>query len=268
MSDAAAPIARVTLETIDSTNAEAFRRSDGGAETPLWIVAREQTGGRGRGARGWVSPPGNLYASLLLSLDVPLATALQLPFVAGVAAHRTFTGYLAERQHSKLILKWPNDILHDGAKLGGILVESRKAPTDPSRLDVAIGFGLNVAHHPDGVGYAATHLARHVVTPEEGDDIDLVENLWQSLAVQWARAAQEWDLGNGFPTIRENWARRSYPIGTRLSVHDGRDTVTGAFVGLDVDGALLLNTPDNAHRILYGDVMSPTREAATTSDRD
>ncbi|MEO0619650.1 MAG: biotin--[acetyl-CoA-carboxylase] ligase [Pseudomonadota bacterium] len=268
MTNDVASVDRMTLETVDSTNAQAFRQADQGVATPLWIVSREQTGGRGRGARGWVSPPGNLYASLLLALDAPLATALQLPFVAGLAAHRALARCLDEPKRSDLILKWPNDILLGGAKIGGILVESRQAPTSRGGLDVVIGFGLNVAHHPAGVSYPATHLARHVSAAQSACDAGLVEKVWQLLAAEWARAAMIWDHGTGFNAIRQAWSDRSFPQGTRLSVYDGRDTVTGAFLGLDADGALLLNTPDSAHRILYGDVMSPTREAATTTDRD
>ncbi len=121
-----------------------MRRLNAGCQTPLWIVAEEQTKGRGRSGRTWLSPRGNLYASLLLTTSVGPATATQLSFVAGIAALEAIAGILPPARRPSLKLKWPNDVLCDGAKLAGILLECLKVPNGQD-LAVILGIGINVA---------------------------------------------------------------------------------------------------------------------------
>src|ERR1043166_8409052 len=117
----------LSLDEVGSTNAEAFARARAGERGPLWITARRQTAGRGRRGRAWVSEPGTLYASLLLTDPAPPQRAAELSLVAALAVHDA----LAERAAvlgPRLTLKWPNDVLCDGAKLAGILVEGEGLP--------------------------------------------------------------------------------------------------------------------------------------------
>ena len=135
----------LSLDEVDSTNDEGKRFVAEGERGPLWIVAGRQTHGRGRLGRQWVSTPGNLHASLVLSGGSHPSLAPQLGFVAGVAlidAVRRVTG-LGER----LALKWPNDLLLDGGKLAGVLLEgvpiATGDPRAPHECIVVIGIGVN-----------------------------------------------------------------------------------------------------------------------------
>ncbi len=146
-------------ESIDSTNAEALRLAGAGEDGGLWIWAAVQEAGRGRAGRSWASPAGNLHASLLLRPRVPLATALQLSLLAGVAAHDAVSALAAGAGVTPTLrLKWPNDILLDDAKLGGILLESRSG-AEADAPAVVIGIGLNLARAPDDLGRPVASLA-------------------------------------------------------------------------------------------------------------
>ena len=163
-------------ETLESTNAEALRLARGGERGPLWIVARQQTAGRGRRGSEWISPPGNLHATLLLVDPAPAECAPELSFVAALALHDAIVE-LAPSLRSDLSLKWPNDMLHGGGKLAGILIEGER----PAReLAVAIGIGVNCRHHPGQTSYPATDLAA------VGADIS-AESLFATLSAAMVR---------------------------------------------------------------------------------
>ena len=139
------------FDRIDSTNLEARRLADEGERGPLWLLADEQTGGRGRLGRNWVSEPGNLYATFLIAIAEGPQAAAQVSFVAALAVHDTVTRLrpgLAAR------IKWPNDVLIGGAKFCGVLPEV--VGTNPTRI--AIGCGVNIAHAPEGTPYPVTCL--------------------------------------------------------------------------------------------------------------
>ena len=125
-------------ETLGSTNAEALALARAGERGPFWVSAARQTAGRGRRGREWVSPAGNLYATLLLSEPSPSAQAPQLTFVAALALHDA-VAECAPQLGPALKVKWPNDLLQGGAKLAGILIESENQP----HFAVAIGIGIN-----------------------------------------------------------------------------------------------------------------------------
>ena len=136
----AAGVRLIERDTVGSTNTEALALAQAGERGPLWITARRQNAGRGRRGRVWVSEPGNLYASLLLSDPSPPDRAAELSFVAALAVHDAVTSLIA-RAPARLSLKWPNDLLFDGKKFAGILIEG-EGPA------VVIGVGVNCAHHP------------------------------------------------------------------------------------------------------------------------
>src|SRR6266481_4556190 len=134
-SDLSRSAAVVFLDFVDSTNAQALRLARAGERGPLWIVAKTQTAGRGRRGRTWVSEPGNLYASLLLTDPAPPERFPELSFVAALALHDAIGGRTPGLA-SRLVLKWPNDLLIDRNKFAGILVEGEG-------VAVAIGVGVN-----------------------------------------------------------------------------------------------------------------------------
>src|SRR5262249_11568967 len=149
-------------DQVGSTNAEAFALAKAGEKGPLWVMAHRQTQGRGRSGRRWVSEPGNLHASLLLSLACPPAATHQLSLLAGVAVVDAIGAVSADRPIRTLRLKWPNDVLIGGAKCAGILPESHAGTSVGDALAV-IGVGINLAWHPEDLGRAATHLGAHGV---------------------------------------------------------------------------------------------------------
>ena len=124
----------VHLDEVDGTNAEAMRRVLAGERGRLWISADRQLSGRGRSGRSWASAPGNLFASVVATLDCPPAAAGQLSLVAGVAA---IDAIRRAGEVPGLRLKWPNDILVGNAKAGGILVESTSQPGRPATVAVS-----------------------------------------------------------------------------------------------------------------------------------
>ena len=212
------------FETLGSTNAEALARTRAGERGPLWIVAAAQTAGRGRRGAAWVSKPGNLYATLLLTEPSPKAAAPQLSFVAALALHDAVAASTPQLGPS-LALKWPNDLLLGGAKLAGILIEGESDPA----FAVAIGIGVNCAHHPEATAYPATDLAAcgALVAPDV---------LLNELAAAMARRLAQWDRGEGFARIRADWLERAAGLGSDIRVRLPEREFSGRFEGLDAEG--------------------------------
>ncbi len=233
------------LEEADSTNEEARRLAMAGAAAPLWILADRQTKGRGRRGREWQAPVGNLAATLLLRPDRPLAQCAQLSFVAALAA----AGMIAQYAPSAdVALKWPNDVLAQGRKIAGILLES--AGNEPARPDwLAVGIGANLVAHPADVEFPATSLAvLDVKVPRPKEALT-------SLAAQWARWYEVWEE-RGFPPIRDAWLARAAGLGARIRARLAEGETHGMFEGIDESGALLLReNPARLRVISAGDVF-------------
>jgi BirA family biotin operon repressor/biotin-[acetyl-CoA-carboxylase] ligase len=237
----------VHLSETGSTNTVAMQIAQEGGPTGAWVVADQQTAGRGRSGRAWVSRPGNLHASLVLRNVVPLEKAAQLALVSGVALHAALSLICAEEPGMRLELKWPNDILLDRRKLGGILVESSISGREQGALAI-VGIGLNLAHDPEDPEIAATSLALHgiAVAPL---------NFLPSLDVTMQEWISKWASGEGFDAVREAWLERSLPLGTGLSVNSGQGIVRGSFSGLAPDGALIITSPSGTEQtVKFGDV--------------
>lgn len=210
-------------DRIDSTNLEARRLADDGELGPLWLVADEQTGGRGRLGRSWVSEPGNLYATFLFAIAEGPQAAAQVSFVAALAVHDMVMGLKPELTPR---IKWPNDVLIGGAKFCGVLPEVVGA--NPTRI--AIGCGINIAHAPQGTPYPVTAL---------GADLSL-DTVLASLDRHLTARLAQWDEGRGFASIRQDWGTRALGLGSDVTASVGARQVTGTFAGLAPDGALLL----------------------------
>ncbi|MEG6509624.1 biotin--[acetyl-CoA-carboxylase] ligase [Methyloligella sp. 2.7D] len=240
------------LESVDSTNAEAKRRAKAGEKGPLWIWSLRQSAGRGRQGREWQSAPGNLFASLLLTIEGPLGVASQLSLLAGIAAYDAVAELMGDPgKPDGLVLKWPNDVMLEHMKLGGILIESVGAPAD-NRSTVVIGTGLNLASYPDHIPQPATSLAAQGIGADPGHAL-------QALAAHTARWLSRWDEGASFQAIRRAWLERSAPPGTPLQVKLPQETLEGVFAGLDAGGALRLKTKDgDERRLTAGDVFFPS----------
>ena len=234
-----------TFETIGSTNAAALESDqDHGAH---WFVAGQQTAGRGRQGRHWSSPPGNLYASLLLIDPCEPRHAAKLGFVAGVALIEAI-GKVAPQLGGSLRLKWPNDVLLNGAKLAGILLEAR---TSGGRISVAIGMGVNLAFHPKDTPYPTTSLAAKGYPHSVADILQLLSNRFTLKLAQF-------DRGAGFAAIREDWLGLAHGLHETIAVRLPTKTLDGRFDGIDPDGRLMLRSDGGAMRLIdAGDVYFP-----------
>lgn len=233
----------IEFDTIGSTNAEALRRARLGERGPLWITARQQSAGRGRHNRRWISPPGNLYATLLLTDPSPPAVAPQLAFVTGLALHDALAACAAALRPA-LALKWPNDVLLQGRKLAGILIESETTPF----FAAAIGIGVNCASHPTDLPQPAIDLAAAgaPVAPE---------TLLTALGAAMAARLEQWNRGHGFVAIRNQWLERAAGLRQPIRVLLPEGELCGCFEGLDQAGRLLLGHSRGTTAIAAGDVF-------------
>nr|WP_294526625.1 biotin--[acetyl-CoA-carboxylase] ligase [uncultured Rhodopila sp.] len=222
---------------IGSTNDEARRLAAEGAPHGTVVHADEQSSGRGRLTHTWVSPPGNLYISILLRTGEPAFRTAELSFVTALAVADTVDTLLPPQ--TRATLKWPNDVLVTGAKIAGILLEQVDEAT-------IIGIGLNVLQAPTNIPYKATTIVA-------SGGIASVEGARDILLDRLARHVEAWSR-EGFAPIRDQWLKRSYPVGAAIRANSGGKPVTGAFAGMDADGALLLDTPSGRLRIVAGDV--------------
>jgi BirA family biotin operon repressor/biotin-[acetyl-CoA-carboxylase] ligase len=232
-------------ETLGSTNAEALARARAGERGPLWISAGTQTGGRGRRGKSWVSPPGNLYATLLLTEPSPPALAPQLSFVTGLAVHDAVAA-CAPSLAQRVKLKWPNDLLLDGRKLSGMLIEAESQP----HFSVAIGIGVNCVSHPADTGYGATDLQASGIAVT-------AQKLLAKLATAMNVRLTQWRGGADFASIRNDWLDRAAGLGETIMVRLPERELVGVFQGIDADGRLLIATPDQTtETIAAGDVFA------------
>ncbi|GJD95062.1 biotin--[acetyl-CoA-carboxylase] ligase [Methylobacterium iners] len=305
------------FESLGSTNTEALERAHAGEAGPVWIVTRRQEAGRGRRGNAWASPPGNLAASLLLSVDEVDPTQIAtLGFVAGVALVDAIHQAVAvdiplsplagrglpapcragsersegegaspevappetpphlrlpprraddevvaalsppggERGCAQPSLKWPNDVLIDGAKLAGILLEAENIAE--GRRCVVIGIGVNVAAVPEGLPYPATCLR------QSGHGAS-AESVFELLSDRLAETITLWDRGRGFAAIRALWLARAAGLGAPLSVRTGRESVQGIFETIDEAGRLVVRSDDGMRRtVTAGEVHFGTAATA------
>ena len=242
---ALADIPILRFESLDSTNEEALRRVAARERTPFWIVADEQTRGRGRCGRQWHSPAGNLYTTLAIETGVTAAVATQLSLVAGISVHEAVAGHLPSAQHTRLRLKWPNDVMLGAAKLAGILLES-VASQKGKGLAVILGMGVNVSHAPPETERAVASL---------GLEASAVPQVFAALAAALSEWLGRWDEGRGFPAIREAWLGRALALNKSISVNLNGSAIRGRFRGVDAAGALQLETkPGVVITVTAGDI--------------
>lgn len=247
-------------DRLDSTNSEAMRLAHGGEAGPLWVTTRRQEAGRGRRGNAWTSPDGNLAASLLLPVaGVAPEMVATLGFVAGVAlvdairdACRLDPSPLASEAErgdallphalapgaAAIHLKWPNDVLADGRKLAGILLEAEMLPG--GRRAVVVGFGVNVAAAPEGLPYPAAALSAFSAAD--------APRLLEFLSERFVEAVRIWNKGRGFSNIRRRWLERAAGVGAPVSVRMAEVTLTGIFETIDEGGRLVILAPDGTRR--------------------
>jgi BirA family biotin operon repressor/biotin-[acetyl-CoA-carboxylase] ligase len=234
----------IVRDEVGSTMEEARRALDQGEPGKLWIVARSQNAGRGRHGRQWGSPPGNLYASLLLVAPCEPALAPQLGFVAGLALHDAAARLLGPSAKG-LSLKWPNDLLLGRAKTAGLLLE---AESRAGRFSVIIGFGVNIASRPDDTPYPASFL-------REGRPGASVEAMLVGLSDAWTERFGIWSQPGGFGPTRAAWLEHAAFLGETITIRLPDGPLSGRFAGLDPGGRLELETEAGCRLIDAGDLF-------------
>jgi BirA family biotin operon repressor/biotin-[acetyl-CoA-carboxylase] ligase len=239
----------LSYDLLDSTNEEAKRLAGGGASHGAVIWAKRQSAGRGRMGREWVSAEGNLFVSVLLQPECDLATCSQLSFVAAVAVAETLKGIVGAQ--ADIACKWPNDILLNGRKLGGILLESFTLPNalGIEKQWVIVGVGINVESYPEHVLYPATCLR------DSGVEIISAKIVLSRFVSNFIAAYDSW-ASKGFKPVQKAWMEQAYRLGHATEVLMGDKKIEGVFDGIDPSGRLLLRSASGAVTgISAGDVL-------------
>lgn len=231
------------VEQTGSTNADLagkLRSGESWAEG-AWLVARRQTAGRGRQGREWFDGAGNFMGSTVVSLGEGGPPPASLSFVAALAVRDSAAAALGDA--GALALKWPNDVLFDGGKLSGILLEM-------VRTNIIVGIGVNLARAPQLPDRKTAALADVSAPPT-------LEDFAASLAAAFDKRLEAWRTYGLAPTLHAFLAGSIHAAGTPITVHDTDGSVlTGSFVGLEEsDGALRLRLADGSERVIRaGDI--------------
>ncbi|RCL00114.1 MAG: biotin operon repressor / biotin-[acetyl-CoA-carboxylase] ligase [Candidatus Tokpelaia sp. JSC189] len=240
---------------VDSTNilaAEFARRGDLGS---LWIVADEQTAGRARRGRNWISVSGNLYTTLLLVDDFDPEQAATLGFVAGVSLIEAFSLIVPKTilATHPVRLKWPNDVLANEAKLSGILLEF--VPLVGEKYAIVIGIGINVAGSPADLSYSATSLQQIGASCSSAD-------VFKALSHFWVDNYRIWNHGAGLEVIRNKWLHHAANIGQHVHIMVNGEIISGTFETIDSNCHFILLRDDGkkidipAGDVYFGTVAS------------
>jgi len=237
----------LALGEVGSTNAVCLEKAEAGDLGELWITAERQLQGRGSRGRHWVSEAGNLYASLLLREPGAPEKLHTLTFVASLVIRDAIYA-LPNAQYADITLKWPNDVLVNGSKTSGILLESHEIS---GVRFVVMGMGINIAHHPHGTLHSATHLS------SEGIETD-ISALFRNLTVAMDKRLHQWNGGNEFEATRTDWLAAASGINETIEVRLPKEAtpIRGVFRGIDEDGLLLLGGPGgDTRRISVADIF-------------
>ena len=217
------------VESTGSTNADLL--TDASSVEGDWLVALDQTAGKGRQGREWVTKSGNFFGSTLITLGSGDPPAQSLSLAAGLALVEAIDAAVPGQA---LLLKWPNDLLLGGAKLGGILLERQGER-------VVVGFGVNLASSPSLAGRPTASLGGRIspqaFAPLLASSMARILGLWRTTDPQdFARA----------------WLARAHPVGTELKVHESdASEISGRFDGIDPDGTLRLRLEDGSVRAIH-----------------
>lgn len=232
---------------IDSTNLEARRLIEADAQPPAPFVVwgEEQMAGRGRMGRRWASPPGNVYASLVVEPHCSASRAAELGFVSALSMRQAVRAFLPS--DVPVTLKWPNDVLVDGGKISGVLLEGAGVAGQGPAFVIS-GIGINVAAAPSvtEARFPPCALADFVAAPSAREVLIALVSAYGGWFTQWHR--------EGFAPIRQAWLDSCGHVGAEIEVRLGNETRSGVFSGLGEDGTLILGTATGAERISAGDV--------------
>ncbi len=242
-----------TVATTGSTNADLIALLRTGEPVPdgYWLRAGTQTGGKGRGGRTWISPPGNLYASTVINLASSDPPPQTLALAMGLAVHEQVTSLLMVQDHPRVLIKWPNDVLVGSAKVAGILLER-------SGNAIVVGIGINLAFAPDIAERQTACIAALNPDYEAGADHALT-----SLVPRVAQSVARW-RSEGLAALIQRWNNAAIPTGSPLSVNTNENEILrGTFGGLDPTGALLLRLANGATQTIHAGEVSLIAEGGS-----
>lgn len=237
----------IELDSTNSTNTECINHALDGDSGNLWITAKTQTEARGSRGRDWQSEEGNLFASLLLVEPAERGHAVVLSGLTFVASLALLWSIKENTKDIDVKLKWPNDVLLNGKKCAGILLESQNIN---GATAVVIGIGVNCVSHPSNTNYPATNLEREGISLSAGQ-------LFVSLATHMDGFLKQWDRGRNFGEIRNLWLKHAVGPGKPIIVKvPGKPDETGIFETIDESGFLILNQKNSGRkRISAADIF-------------
>jgi BirA family biotin operon repressor/biotin-[acetyl-CoA-carboxylase] ligase len=235
----------ITLRCVDSTQDYGRKVANAGAPEGTVVVALEQKAGKGRMRRTWSSPRGGLWFTLLLRPSIPMSELYKLTLLFGVSVARALDSY-----GLKPYLKWPNDVLVDGKKICGILLE---ISGEPDRVDyVLVGIGLNVNFSsrdlPDDIHSSSTSI--YDALNRRVDRADLLCRILEDSEHLYLSAIKE-----GFQNVINAWRLMSCTIGRTVTVQSFGTSISGRAVDIDDDGSLIVKTKEGLKKVYSGDVF-------------
>lgn len=226
------------METTASTNDDAKSMARAGAAEGALVHALRQTAGRGRQGNQWMSDTGNLYMSMVLRPQVSAAESGQLSFLVAVALAQTVQAVLPPS--ASIALKWPNDVLINGQKIAGILLESESMHSGSAALDwLVLGVGLNIVHAPEGAASLQKAGAENL-------DVTHIRDL---LAGNILSLYRRWQ-NEGFAVIRAAWLEHAAHLGKTIRVRLPKEEFYAVFDGIDAQGALEVTLDSGAKRVI------------------
>jgi BirA family biotin operon repressor/biotin-[acetyl-CoA-carboxylase] ligase len=232
----------IMFDEIDSTNLEARRLIESGIDNDFVIVSSKQTNGRGRRGKEWVSDEGNLYLSLILRPYGKPYTFCQLSFITAIALYDAITALSREYQKPiDLKLKWPNDILVNGAKISGILLEYIEYA---EKEYIVIGLGVNVQNAPKNLNQNTSSIAEIF-----GDMID-VNDILGIFMSNFHKYYRRWQM-DGFAQLRRLWLSRAHRIGEIITISNDNLRISGAFKDINNQGAIRLKLASGQISIIH-----------------
>jgi BirA family biotin operon repressor/biotin-[acetyl-CoA-carboxylase] ligase len=239
----------VSCDTVGSTNDEAKRLARAGTAESTVVWALRQTAGRGRRGRRWLSPAGNLYATFVLRPDAPPARAAQLGFVATLAIGEALRGMVPDPE--RIAYKWPNDVMIEGRKIAGTLIEAEVGESGDLTL-LVVGIGINLAVAPSDTEVPATSLAALCPdAPAPAAALEIVAARFDAWLRRWR--------ATGFAPVRSAWLAGAASFGQPIRVRLDDAELFGRFCDIDAQGNLLLDTAAGRRRISAGEVFPALR---------
>ncbi len=232
------------FDSLPSTMDEARTRILQGEEDGTLIIALQQTEGRGRRGRRWESLPGNIYLTYMTYLNIPISRAPQLSLVACVAVGEKLRSFLPPTHH--LTYKWPNDLLLNEKKVGGLLLEAVPL-SEKKEVGYLIGCGLNLKTQPKEGRYPATSFQNEGIYLSLEEVLHGIAKSLQCYILLWQN--------EGFHPIQTLWMKSAANLDKKISLVLQERIQEGTFKGIDTEGAMILKTPQSLIKVTVGEIL-------------